>query len=177
MDYTEHRPQQMTPYKIERRCEQHRSKSNIQRQFGKMFATTCKSWKARYKLDEFKAHLMKISPSDEVSKEISQAGSYMKAVMAVHHLWSWDNYSVFKELVLTIGDADDKQRLELYDRELMQYLVGRERADCDHTDQSSQVGLSYDYDSQQNNDVTNLLVSPPTCTIPKVEKSPCFIDP
>ena len=132
-----------TPDHIIRKCEQYRSNTYIQRQFGRICTETYKLLKARYTLNEFKIHLMEISPSDEVSNEISQAESYTKALIAVHHLWSWDDYCVFKELILAFGDADAMQQLDLYDQEMMQYLADKEIAECDHEDQSSQVHPSY----------------------------------
>ena len=144
------RVQPLTPYQIQRGYEQNCSNSSIQRQFGKMFNETYKSLKARYTLSEFKIHLIKISPSDEVSKEISQAESYMKALIAVHHLWSWENYRVFRKLLLTLGDADDIQRLEHYDQQLTQYLANKETVDCDTEDQQSQMRSSPDDCDQDN---------------------------
>ena len=119
--------QPLVPDHIESKCSQHRLTSNIQGKFGKLVSETYKSFKARYTLEDFKSHLVKLSPSDEASKEIAYAESHTAALLAINHLWSWNKYRVFKKLIVTLGDEDDLQLLKVYDQELAQYLADKDR--------------------------------------------------
>ena len=121
--------QPLAPGHIESKCSQHRSTSSIQLRFGKLVCETYKSLKARYTLEDFKCHLVKLRPSlDEASIEkIASAESHTEALLAVNHLWSWNEHQMFKKLILALGNEDDLQLLEIYDHELAQYIADKDR--------------------------------------------------
>lgn len=125
---SDHSPKPLPPYRIESRCQEHRSTSYIRSLFGTLVTETYNSIKSRYCLDELKLRLKSFSKaiSCEVKKKIECAESHTEVLLAINQLWSWDKCEIFKELVLALGDQCNMLQLKRYDQQLADYLRDKE---------------------------------------------------